>query len=158
MSLSKSLPFLPGHSFSDPYQTKHSKEQIFSLRGKTCIEKPRYLEPIDEYTLNSLRGLTQSATISPETLKEPEKRTSSLKEGFPRVLPQWMKYDKKVLSFEGYFIEHISESAHENYRIRRCTLNYYLDDDTLQVIENRVPNSGIVQGTFIKRHKVVNQD
>lgn len=155
--LSKSLPFLPGHVFSDPMNTQHKKEQIFTYTSKTCIEKPRYLEPIDEFTLKSLKGLTQSAEIVPK-VEEPVPRSSSLNEAFPRVLPQWMKYDKRVLRFEGYFNEHVNESAHENYRIRRCTLNYYLDDDTLQVIENRVPNSGIVQGEFIKRHRALNQD
>jgi hypothetical protein len=29
-----------------------------------------------------------------------------------------------------------------------------LDDDTLHIIENKVENSGIPQGVFLKRHKV----
>ena len=155
--LSKSLPFLPGHVFSDPMNTKHNKEQIFTYKTKTCIEKPRYLEPIDEYTLNSLRGLTSSVDSGTTKAKQTS-MPEILKEESPRVLPQWMKYDKRVLRFDGYFNEHIVESAHENYRIRKCTLLYYLDDDTLQVIEDRVQNSGIVQGEFIRRHRVLNQD
>jgi hypothetical protein len=31
---------------------------------------------------------------------------------------------------------------------------YYLDDDTMHIIEKRVENSGIPQGVFLKRHKV----
>ena len=38
--------------------------------------------------------------------------------------------------------------------MRRCIVYYYLDDDTLHIIENRVENSGIPQGVFLKRHKV----
>jgi hypothetical protein len=32
---------------------------------------------------------------------------------------------------------------------------YYLDDDTLHILEDRVENSGIPQGVFLKRHKVL---
>lgn len=38
--------------------------------------------------------------------------------------------------------------------MRRCIVYYYLDDDTIHIIENRVENSGIPQGVFLKRHKV----
>ena len=33
-------------------------------------------------------------------------------------MPQWLKYDKNVLKFIGYFIEHVTESTYKNYRIR----------------------------------------
>ena len=33
---------------------------------------------------------------------------------FPKRLPQWIKYDKNVLKFIGYFTEHVIESAYEN--------------------------------------------
>ena len=65
---------------------------------------------------------------------------------FPARLPQWIKYDKTVLKFIGYFVEHVVESAYENYRIRKCNIFYYLDDDTMHIDEIREENSGIVQG------------
>ena len=46
------------------------------------------------------------------------------------------------------------EDPNENYRIRKCIVYYYLDDDTVHIIEKRVENSGIPQGVFLKRHKV----
>ena len=46
------------------------------------------------------------------------------------------------------------EDANENYRIRKCITYYYLDDDTIHIIEPRVQNSGIPQGIFMKRHKL----
>jgi hypothetical protein len=33
-------------------------------------------------------------------------------------------------------------------------LYFYLEDDTMHIIENRVENSGIPQGVFLKRHKL----
>lgn len=46
------------------------------------------------------------------------------------------------------------ENPNENYRIRKCTIYYYLDDDTLHICEKKIENSGIPQGIFLKRHKV----
>ena len=72
---------------------------------------------------------------------------------FPKRLPQWIKYDKNVLKFYGYFCENVVESAYENYRIRKCNIFYYLDDDTIHISEVHEENSGIVQGDLIKRQR-----
>mgnify|MGYP006163254909 CR=1 FL=1 len=50
------------------------------------------------------------------------------------------------------------EDPNENYRIRKCIVYYYLEDDTIHIIESRVENSGIPQGVFLKRHKVPKPD
>jgi len=63
-----------------------------------------------------------------------------------------------VLSFFGYFQEPVVESPNENFRVRKVTVYYYLDDDTLHINEKRVDNSGIPQGVFLKRHKVPKGD
>lgn len=59
-----------------------------------------------------------------------------------------------MLQFEAYFQEPVVENPNENYRIRKCIVYYYLEDDTLHIIEKRQENSGIPQGIFLKRHKV----
>lgn len=76
-------------------------------------------------------------------------------DAIPKIAPKWLKYDKQVLSFNAYFQEPVVENPNENYRVRKCTVYYYLDDDTLHVLETRVENSGIPQGVFLKRHKVL---
>ncbi|KUF92724.1 Thaumatin protein [Phytophthora nicotianae] len=68
--------------------------------------------------------------------------------------PKFIAYDKKVLRFEAYFLEAVHESNLENYRVRRCEVLYYLEDDTLQITEPKVENSGILQGNFVKRHRI----
>jgi len=50
-----------------------------------------------------------------------------------------------VLRWFGYFREAVTESAKEQYRIRRITILYYLEDDTLEVTEPKQENSGILQ-------------
>jgi len=59
-----------------------------------------------------------------------------------------------VLNFSAYFQEAVVEDPNENYRIRKCTIYYYLEDDTVHILEPKIANSGIPQGVFLKRHLV----
>jgi hypothetical protein len=147
--MSSNLPLLPGHRFNDPFVQNFHKNQVFHFKTKTCLEKPSITEIIDPYTISGLSTLTSSVTS--DRLKN---RDLPLNESYPRILPQWVKMDKKVLKFRAYFVEHVDESAYENYRIRRCDLLYYLDDDTIHINEVKEENSGIPQGYFLKRHKI----
>lgn len=147
--MASNLPLLPGHRFNDPYQQNHHKNQVFHLKSSTCTEKPNLTEVIDPYTISGLSTLT--STVTSERLRS---RETTLNESYPRILPQWIKQDKKVLRFNTYFVEHVNESAFENYRIRKCDIFYYLDDDTIHINEVKEENSGIPQGYFVKRHKI----
>jgi Ca2+-binding EF-hand superfamily protein len=59
-----------------------------------------------------------------------------------------------VLRFFGYFKEAVHENRMENYRVRKVTILFYLEDNTIQVNEPKEENSGIPQGAFIKRHHI----
>nr|XP_014347123.1 PREDICTED: EF-hand domain-containing family member C2 isoform X2 [Latimeria chalumnae] len=63
-------------------------------------------------------------------------------------------FNRNVLSFESYFQEAVQEKREEQYRIRCCKIYFYLEDDTIQVVEPEVTNSGIPQGTILRRHRV----
>uniref|UniRef100_A0A3Q1J112 EF-hand domain-containing family member C2 n=1 Tax=Anabas testudineus TaxID=64144 RepID=A0A3Q1J112_ANATE len=62
--------------------------------------------------------------------------------GQGRGLPSWVAFDKQALCFEAYFQEAVPE------------IYFYLEDDTIQVVEPEYKNSGIPQGTFIHRHRI----
>ncbi|CAD8191366.1 unnamed protein product [Paramecium octaurelia] len=72
--------------------------------------------------------------------------------------PSWVKMDRHVLRFSGYFKEAVVESALENYRIRKITICYYLEDHSLSITEPKQENSGVPQGAFLKRQKVLRAD
>lgn len=98
----------------------------------------------------------------------PARPVESENEGIPRVPPKWLKHDKATLRFYAYFQEPVHESKVENFRVRKCIIYYYMEDDTLHIIEPRIENSvifiiiiyyqGIPQGVFLKRHKVPKDD
>ena len=74
------------------------------------------------------------------------------------ALPKWISLDKKVLNFEAFFKEAVEESRVEQYRVRRCVITYFLEDDSIKVSEPREENSGILQGNFLKRHRAMAPD
>ncbi|NWU91863.1 EFHC1 protein, partial [Upupa epops] len=73
-------------------------------------------------------------------------------------VPAHVALDKKILRFDAYFQEDVPLSAKEHYRIRRVSIYYYLEDDSMSVIEPVVPNSGLPQGKLIRRHRVPKND
>ena len=105
-------------------------------------------EPINQTMLESMRlGVTVGLTGMAQ-------RPKQVNDAIPTIAPRWLKHDRQVLRFDCYFQEPVVESPNENFRIRKCTLMYYLEDDTMHIIEGRIENSGIPQGVFLKRHKV----
>ena len=65
--------------------------------------------------------------------------------------PKWVKHDREVLRFYMFFKESVPESAFETERVRKCTLFYFLADDTCKLTEPKVANSGIAGGDMLKR-------
>ena len=59
-----------------------------------------------------------------------------------------------MLVFSCYFVEPVESSCEESERQRRCRLFFYLEDDTLCLVEPKVKNSGLAQGTLVRRHQV----
>jgi len=76
----------------------------------------------------------------------------------PAIQPAWLKHDRQVLRFNAYFQEPVHENPKETYRIRPCTILLHLEDGTIMVSESKTENSGITQGTFVKRHRIPKQN
>jgi len=63
-----------------------------------------------------------------------------------------------VLRFFSYFKEPIREGGSNDsksgFRIRQCTITFYLEDNSISIKEQKTLNSGLPQGTFMKRMKL----
>lgn len=70
------------------------------------------------------------------------------------IVPSWVAFDRRVLRFYAYFQESVQERREEKYRIRRVNIYFYLEDDSVHVSEPKTQNSGIPQGTLIRRHRI----
>ncbi|XP_056144939.1 EF-hand domain-containing family member C2 [Lampris incognitus] len=133
------LPFLPGYP---------RKQHL----GKETFHKSQQFGFSNEVAM--LRS-SEKKGIGGELL-EGQKNVPNYS-AYPRVgsgLPSWLAFDKQVLCFEAYFQEAMCETREETNRIRRCMIYFYLEDDTIQVVERKYKNSGIPQGTLIRRHRI----
>ncbi|XP_028655593.1 EF-hand domain-containing family member C2 [Erpetoichthys calabaricus] len=134
------LPLLPGYSFNTNLgKEKFHKSQHFDISNGTPMmvgeEKP------------GIGGeLLPGQTIRPKFSVYPK--------GDGSALPSWVAFDKQVLCFDAYFTESVPESREELSRVRYCRIYFYLEDDTIQVVEPEIQNSGIPQGTLIRRHRI----
>ena len=124
------LPMLPGNGFKDPTKIDCKKSHIFDCKNG----------------INTVsRDPTATAPKGPVTAVEPPKMQPKAEVSVVPVQPAWVAFDRKVLRFDCYFKESVHESRLENYRIRKCVLYYYLEDDSMHVSEPKVENSGIPQ-------------
>lgn len=147
--LPDALPMLPGNGSQDPKVTRYHKTQLLNHKDGACIEKTKFIEePVDETLLQSMRE------GKPLKMSSVPAREKTVNDGVPRVSPQWLKHDRQVLRFYAYFQESVVEDPTENFRVRQCVINYFLEDDTIYIYEPKVENSGLPQGVFLKRHKV----
>lgn len=88
----------------------------------------------------------------------PKKKAPSAAALLGETTPPWLAFDRQSLAFDCYFQEPVFENPNEHYRIRRCKLNFFPEDDTLQVSEHKTDNSGLQQGTLVRRSKVPKGD
>lgn len=65
-----------------------------------------------------------------------------------------MLYDKKTLKFQAFFKQQFSESQIEHFRTRFVNIFYFLEDDTIIVIEPEIDVS-ISRMLGIKREQLI---
>jgi len=134
------LPLLPGNSFNQNV-------------GKDKFHKSHHFDYKNEVALLMGDG---KPGIGGEPLHG--QRTKPKHSVFPKgegsTAPAWVAFDRQVLCFDAYFQEAVHEKREEQYRVRKCKIYFYLEDDSIQVIEPHVKNSGIPQGTLIRRHRI----
>lgn len=120
------LPFLPGLSFDSKLsQTRFNKPQGLQFANNT---------PIVDFQKPGIGGSPVATSRG--------------------TVPGWLAYDKQVLCFQAYFTEDYHPEDGGRARIRNCKVLFYLEDDTIQINEKAQENSGIPQGTMIRRHRI----
>jgi len=111
------------------------------------------------------RGGKEGALRAPETVGAPSSLGDwGTNETFASAIPinsktKWLTMARKVLRFYGYFRESVPDGFNEpQQRLHKVTLLYYLENDTLQVVEEKDDTHGIRGGVWVKRGKVPNPE
>uniref|UniRef100_A0A672IEE7 EF-hand domain (C-terminal) containing 2 n=1 Tax=Salarias fasciatus TaxID=181472 RepID=A0A672IEE7_SALFA len=130
------LPFLPGNSRN-------------TRLGKERFHKSQHFDYTNGFPM--LVG-SEKPGIGGERLVGQEMKPQCSVGG--SEMPAWLAFDKQALCFEAYFQEAVQEVQEGRNRIRKCKIYFYLEDDTIQVVEPEYKNSGIPQGTLICRQRI----
>ena len=85
--------------------------------------------PLSDEEFNTLANQKSSLTYG--------QAVQDQSEGF---LPAHVAFDKKALLFLGYYKQTVHESPNEFYCVRPVKIYYYLEDDTIAVVEPEVEN------------------
>ncbi|XP_030201304.1 EF-hand domain-containing protein 1 isoform X1 [Gadus morhua] len=150
------LPFLPGNSFRDMTKSAFHRTQTLAYNNGFALPRPP-THGIGQDPLKSEElAYNYTNELSSETLAlltEPSSRAPVVP-----FIPAHVALDKKVLRFHGYFQQRVLHSPDEEYRVRPVVLFYYLEDDSMCVMEPLVENSGLPQGKLIKRQQLPRKD
>ncbi|KAH0785038.1 EF-hand domain-containing family member C2 isoform X2 [Histomonas meleagridis] len=148
-----SLPLLPGYTFPDPTRTRFHKSQAFTFKNGV----PAINETAPGIGGTLLPGQQPpKEAISSTTVYNQFHASQNISSG--ETVPAWVAFGSQVLRFYGYFKEPVFSSQVENYRVRHVTILFFLEDDTIQILEPQQKNSGIPQGTFLRRHRARKDD
>ncbi|XP_078130943.1 EF-hand domain-containing protein 1 [Sander vitreus] len=155
MSWNHGLPFLPGNTFRDVTKSAFHRPQTLDFKnGYAFPRKPTVgieQDPLLSEQLNQQEISEFSST--------PDVSYGSFEQSVvEEFIPAYVALDKKVLRYYAYFRENIPFSAEEEFRVRPVVINYYLEDDTMSMVEPMVENSGMPQGKRVSRQHLPNNE
>ncbi|MCI4395685.1 hypothetical protein PGIGA_G00194930 [Pangasianodon gigas] len=152
VNTARELPFLPGNTFRDTTKSAFHRAQTLSykngyalpIRPKVGIgQQPLTSEHLLHNEMNQLSIQTSITSRDTSTHAPPSD-----------FIPAHVAYDKKVLRFYGYYQQEVLDSPEERWRVRPVVFYYYLEDDSMCVMEPEVENSGMPQGKLLKRQRL----
>lgn len=153
------FPKLPGYiPTHDPTATDHKKVshvKLERIRNAKNEEVPLYHLPKNIQKNFLPEKNDESKSVSHTQFPNHMNEGRDINELFE---PNYVKLDKQVLRFFGYFKESVVESNLENFRIRKLILYYFFEDRSIMIVEPKVSNSGCPQGQFLKRQVVKKED
>ncbi|XP_077288107.1 EF-hand domain-containing protein 1-like [Arctopsyche grandis] len=149
--MSWGLPKLPGFSFEDVTKTNfHVPRKIDYVNGYPivrCDGRAVGGSSMDADGSNYI-DVSDALNFDPSLMYGRTKDDS-----IPIPKPHWVRFDKKFLTFKGHFVQEFPELT-----IRKIILIYYLEDDTITVVEPHIHNSGLMQGKLVKRSRLPKND
>lgn len=150
------LPFLPGNTFQNPTATRFHRSHTLGYQNGYALQKrpetgiggvPLPRNQLSEADLDELANYNPTLTYGQAKQAPPEE-----------FVPAYVAFDKKVLRFRGWYKESVPGSQSEQFRVRYVDVFYYLEDDTMAIVEPRIENSGLPQGKLVRRQRLPKND
>ncbi|KAM8832923.1 EF-hand domain-containing protein 1 isoform 2-T2 [Spinachia spinachia] len=146
------LPLLPGYTFPDVTRSAFHRPQTLTYSRGYALA-PRATVGIGQDPLPSEQLIQQQ--ISELSFETPDVTYGSFDRGTVEdFIPAHVALDKKVLRYYAYFRENILFCSEEEFRVRPVVIHYFLEDNSMCVMEPKVENSALPQGKRIKRQRL----
>lgn len=149
MTLSgRGIPFLPGFAYKQVEMEKRHKKHTLDFKNGYAISRRGDDSKLDELDVERLgEEIRNSATLAYGG------KISFLKDKSAPLVPSYVAFDKVTLTFDAYTKQPQSEGR-EPFHLRRVKIHYCVEDDTINVVEPAVENSGLPQGVLLKRQRI----
>lgn len=134
--MASSYPLLPGFAPTQDLDRHNFKRVSAQKQEFNRDYKPEFTD----YPLPREKPVTvpdQTRTQHPDYSTTQHSTFRHEKETNVLYQPSFVKLDKHVLSFLGFYKEAAVESNDEKERIRKLTIYFYLEDNSIQVIEEK---------------------
>ena len=69
-----------------------------------------------------------------------------------------MNMENLTLTFQAYFEERPIDAKTSSSQVRKCNIYFFVDDGSLKVVEKPQLNSGVSQGTLVRRAVIPKAD
>ncbi|XP_036140512.1 LOW QUALITY PROTEIN: EF-hand domain-containing protein 1 [Monomorium pharaonis] len=172
------LPLLPGYTFRDITISRDIVFQIGALIANEDVLNFSSFRKVKDYKLphkldilngfpvvrdtNYGIGRRPTDAVSVRYTKGPDPVEYDIRSIYGRIpcytyrqfVPHYALLAQKCLRFKAFFRQGVFNSPDEHYRVRHVDIIYYLEDDTLCVIEPVVKNAGFQQGKLVRRNKI----
>ncbi|BES87230.1 EF-hand domain-containing protein [Nesidiocoris tenuis] len=150
------FPLLPGYTFQDITRTNNGVPHKLEYRNGFPVVKTTPVG-IGGDTLD-VQGV-KFVKNPPPGLYDPALTYGKCRGKYILPFrPHHVRFDKKCLSFKGYFTQEVPNSPEESDRIRKIEFIYFLEDDTVLVREPAIENAGFPQGRLVTRGKILKED
>ncbi len=128
------LPNLPGYKPHKP--PKAQKTQAFTFVNGQIFLKDEALPAVEKSAIDSQSVVNIGASQSSALLKAKTNKSENI---------------NITLTFQAYFEEMFEKGDHDEVRIRKCNIYFFLENGTMAIVEKPQLNSGIPQGTLVRR-------
>ncbi|XP_059621272.1 EF-hand domain-containing protein 1-like [Phlebotomus argentipes] len=149
------LPKLPGLQIEDHTKQNHHLSHSLTIRNGYCVaEEPAcaiggagiFRDQAVQFISKTDDPLAYDPILTYGCIRKPQ---------VPPFYPHFVQYDKMILTFRGYFRQQVAELPEDANRIRYVNILYFLEDDTITVLEPQIQNSGFPQGRIIRRSRIM---
>jgi hypothetical protein len=126
-------------------RTRFPKSHYFEFKvgvGRNLAMMQTQVDPMDRVVTTKSRRSLVNGTHFEDSVSQ------------NKFVPSYEELDGKILRFIAICTDYVPESLSDPVRKRQYTIQYFLVDDSIQIVEQKTTNSGYVQGVFMRRHRV----